>query len=282
MKIISKILSKEEHGSAKFGIELDDHNVIEAVIFPKDNYTMCLSSQVGCPMSCIFCESGKNGLIRNLNFKEMLGQFILINNYVKSYLNKDGVNYVVIMGIGEPLLNYENVTKFIKKIHKDSKTTVAICTSGIVNNIYRLIKEKIPVKLYVSLHSTNQTERKKIMPIASKYHFNDLIKAIKAFEQGGNGDSSVDIHYLIFDKLNDKKSDARKLVSLFKKGNFKIIIKSVCPISDQKYFEAKKKRREEFISILKNNGLPYYYSVSRGREIKGGCGQLRSHLIKTK
>ena len=118
MRILSKNFSKKEIGSVKFGIGLDDGNVIEAVIFSKDNYTVCLSSQVGCAIKCVFCESGKDGFIRNLSAEEMLCQFKLVSNYVMEKINKKGVGYIVIMGIGEPLLNYKNVTEFIKKIKR--------------------------------------------------------------------------------------------------------------------------------------------------------------------
>lgn len=279
MKILSKSFSKKEIGSVKLGIGLDDGNIIEAVIFPKDNYTVCLSSQVGCAMKCVFCESGKDGFIRNLSTEEMLCQFKLVNSYVMKEINKKGIGYIVIMGIGEPLLNYKNVTEFIKKI---KRIKMALCTVGITNNIYKLIEEKIPVKLCVSLHATNNAQRKKIMPAANKYNFDNLITAIHAFEKKGNSDSPVDIHYLIFNQLNDRQSDAKKIVEFFRDGNFRIIIKSVCPVKDQKYFETNSKNKAKFIRILKKNKINHYSSLSRGREIKAGCGQLRRYLIGTK
>lgn len=282
MRILSKNFSKEEIDSIKFGIELDDGNVIEAVVFSKDNYTVCLSSQVGCAIKCVFCESGKDGFVRNLSVKEMLRQFRLVNNYVMKKVNNKGIGYIVIMGIGEPLLNYKNVTEFIKKIKKTRGIKIALCTVGIINNIYKLIEEKIPVKLCVSLHATNNAQRKKIIPAANKYNFNDLITAIHAYEKRGNSDSPIDIHYLMFNQLNDKPSDAKKIVKLFRDGNFRIIIKSVCPVKDQKYFGANSKNKEKFIKILKNNKINYYFSLSRGREIKAGCGQLRRYLISAK
>jgi len=279
MIIIAKKISKKEFGSVKFGIELDDQNIIEAVVFPKDNYTVCLSSQVGCAMACEFCESGKNGFVRNLTTEELFRQFELINEYVVKNFHKKSIGYVVIMGVGEPLLNYENIVGFIRKIKKTKNIKVALCTVGITNNIYRLIKDRVPIKLCISLHATDNAQRRKIMANASRYNFNGLIAAIRDFEKKGNTDSSVDIHYLIFDKLNDKQSDAEKLVNFFKGGNFKIIIKSVCPIKNQKYFEAPTKNTQEFIKILDKNNINYYYSLSRGRDIKGGCGQLRRYLI---
>jgi 23S rRNA (adenine2503-C2)-methyltransferase len=279
MKILSKSFSKKEIGSVKFGIKLDDGNVIEAVIFPKDNYTVCLSSQVGCAIKCVFCESGKDGFIRNLSAEEMICQFKLVNNYVIKKINKKGIGYIVIMGIGEPLLNYKNVTEFIKKI---KRIKMALCTVGITNNIYKLIEEKIPVKLCVSLHATNNAQRKKIIPTANKYNFDDLITAIHAFEKKGNSDSPIDIHYLIFNQLNDRQTDAKKIVELFGDGNFRIIIKSVCPVKDQKYFETSPKNKAKFIKILKMNKINHYSSLSRGIEIKAGCGQLRRYLIGAK
>ncbi len=282
MRILSKNFSKKEIGSVKFGIELDDGNVIEAVTFPKDNYTVCLSSQVGCAIKCVFCESGKDGFIRNLSAEEMLCQFKLVNNYVMKKINKKGIGYIVIMGIGEPLLNYKNVTEFIKKIKKTKRINIALCTVGIINNIYKLIKEKIPVKLCVSLHATDNEQRKKIIPAANKYNFDDLITAIHAFEKKGNSDSPVDIHYLIFNQLNDGQSDANKMAKLFRGGNFRIIVKSVCPVEDQRYFETSSKNKTKFIQILKKNKINHYSSLSRGREIKAGCGQLRRYLIGIK
>lgn len=143
------------------------------------------------------------------------------------------------MGVGEPLLNYDNIKSAIKSINNYKKIKIAICTSGITTKINSLIKDSLNVKLCVFLNATNQGKRKTVMPIASRFKFKNLIEAIYNFEKNKKTSDTVDIHYLIFDGFNDRELDAKKLVKLFKNGDFKIMIKYPCPVKNQKFFKAK-------------------------------------------
>lgn len=278
MKIISKDISKENEAT-KYAIRLSDNNVIEAVFFSQYDYTICLSCQVGCPVGCVFCASGKDGAVRNLNKKEIVEQFNLVNEEIKSVSGNEA-STLVFMGIGEPLINYDEVIGAIQEIKKiKNNIKIRISTVGITDKIYKLAEEKIQIKLCVSLHATNDEQREKIIPIAKKYKFNDLIKAIYYFEKNGISTSEIAIHYLMFDNFNDSIEDANRLVKLFKNGNFEIILKSVCPIENQKFFESKEENIKKFIKILTINNIKYHYSPSRGRDVSAGCGQLRRKVI---
>lgn len=278
MDIISKQISKEDE-AVKYALKLADDNVIEAVFFPQYNYTVCLSCQVGCPVGCVFCASGKDGLVRNLDREEIVEQFNTINEEIRLFSGNE-VHTLVFMGIGEPLLNYNEVIRAIKEIKRTrDNVDIRISTVGIVDKIYKLVEEKIPVKLCVSLHATNDEQRKKIIPIAKTYKFDDLIKAIYYFERNGMNTSEIAIHYLMFDNFNDSAEDANRLVKLFKNGNFEIILKSVCPIENQKFFESREENIKKFIRILSLSNVKYHYSPSRGRDVSAGCGQLRRKLI---
>jgi 23S rRNA (adenine2503-C2)-methyltransferase len=278
MKIISKETSKEDN-VVKYAVKLDDSNIIEVVSFPQYNHTICLSCQIGCPVRCVFCESGKDGMVRNLNKKEIIEQFKIINKEVKKNSGND-VSTLIFMGIGEPLLNYNEVVGAIREIKEENNNLdIRITTVGITNKIYQLAEERIPLKLCLSLHATNDEQRKKIIPIAKNYQFDDLIKSIYFFEKNGINTSEIAIHYLIFDNFNDSIDDANELVRLFKDKNFEIIIKSVCPVENQKFFESKEENILKFINVLEKNNMKYHYSPSRGRDMKAGCGQLRRKLI---
>lgn len=249
------------------------------MVFQKD-YTMCLSSQVGCSLRCVFCESGQSGFIRNLTNREIYDQFITIEKDLNSNVFPKGAQYLVFMGVGEPLLNYDNIKRAIKSISNYKKIRIAICTSGITNKINNLIEDNLNIKLCIFLNATNQERRKTIMPIANRFKFKNLIKAIYNFEKSKKTFDTIDIHYLIFDRFNDRELDAKKLVKLFKNGDFKIIIKYPCPIKNQKLFKAKNSKIKKFMSILDKSGIKYSCSKSRGRDIRAGCGQLRRQLMK--
>jgi len=256
MKIVLKELSKEKDGIFKYGIQTDDRNIVEAMTFPQYDFSVCISSQVGCQIGCTFCESGKDGFLRNLSKEEILKQYDLINTDLIKEKKIKNIQTLVYMGTGEPLLNYVNVVGSIKEISEKNKNIkISLCTVGIVDKIYKLAKEDISIKLCVSLHATTDEQRRKIIPIAKSFSIKQTLDAIHCFEKSKKGGRSIAIHYLMFDGLNDSIDDAQRLVSFFGKGNFEIVLKSVCPIREQKFFESKKENIEKFIKVLKENNL---------------------------
>lgn len=279
-KIISKDVSEEKDGIFKYGIKLYDDNIVEAMCFPQYDFSVCVSTQVGCPVVCAFCESGKDGFLRNLDKEEILDQYNLVSDDLVKCKKIKAIKTLVYMGIGEPLLNYTNVVDSIKEINnKNKKINISLCTSGVVGGIYKLAEENISIKLCVSLHATTDSQRKKIIPLANNVSIKQLLEAIYYFEKNRKNEQSIAIHYLMFDGLNDSVKDAKRLANFFEKGNFEIVLKSVCPIRNQKFFESKKENIDKFIKVLVSNNISFHYSPSRGRDIKAGCGQLRRKII---
>ena len=183
MKIVLEQKLEDGFDTKKFAILLDDNNIIEAVSFKKNNHTICLSSQVGCSVGCVFCESGKNGLIRNLTAKEIFEQYELVMQY--SGFNKEENGYVLFMGIGEPLLNYDYVKEAVFNIKKNTREKIIISTVGIRGKLDRIIRDELDVDLCISLHATNQDQRDKIIPISKTFNYADLLSEIYSFDKGG-------------------------------------------------------------------------------------------------
>ncbi|MCK9293382.1 radical SAM protein [archaeon] len=278
MKIILEQKIEDGFNTKKFAILLDDNNIIEAVSFKKNNHTICLSSQVGCSVGCVFCESGKNGLIRNLTAKEIFEQYELVMQY--SEFNKDENGYILFMGIGEPLLNYDCVKEAVFNIKKNTKEKIIISTVGIKGKIDRIIKDKLDIDLCVSLHATNQDQRDEIIPISKMFNYNNLLSEIYSFEKRGKRTLPIDINYLLFKNFNDFKEDALQLVDFFRDRDVRIVVKEPCPISNQKYFMTSSQNAKKFIDILKENNINHLFTRSTGREINAGCGQLKSSIVK--
>ena len=187
--ILIKRLNSKDNLTSKFLLELEDKIAVETVLMRK-NYgnSVCVSTQAGCAMGCAFCASTLNGVTRNLTAKEMLGEVYFINNELKKE-NKNVTN-IVLMGSGEPLMNYDEVIRFLRLCHDEnilglSYRNITLSTSGIVPNIYRLAEENLPVTLSISLHAPNDKIRDRLMPINKKYPIKELIKAGKFYGATG-------------------------------------------------------------------------------------------------
>ena len=176
-------VQKSKDGTIKFGISLEDGNIIETVLMEyKYGNTICISTQVGCNMGCKFCASTIGGKLRDLTNGEILSQIILVNAYLGGDLKVRKITNIVLMGCGEPLDNYENVKKFIQQVTDAkyfgiSERNISLSTCGIVEKIYKLADDGFKLNLTISLHAPNDEIRKKIMPIAKKYSISDVIKA---------------------------------------------------------------------------------------------------------
>lgn len=288
----------EDRFTTKIWFKTHDGCMIEAVIIyhrqgekhNKNNeeklnrITLCISSQVGCAMGCIFCVTGKLGFKRNLTRDEMISQILFANNYIKQKFGKqeDGnlycVRNVVFMWMGEPLLNYDNVKKSIEIMLRQeagfslSKRHVTISTCGIVPWIRKLIKDGIPVKLAISLHAPNQALRDKLMPIAKAYPLNDLMKAIDDYVKATN--NRIFYEYIMIKDMTDQPQLAKELVLLLRRrlAHVNLIPYNTNPAID--LLESEVKTIQNFKKILEEGGITVTVRDNMGRKMKGACGQL--------
>lgn len=275
-----------EDGTEKYLFKLADNNIIEGVLMRyKHGNTLCVSTQVGCGMGCNFCASGLNGIIRNLSVSEMLGQVVVINKLLNGGLSdKRKITNVVLMGSGEPLANYENVTKFLDLLaDKDglmmSERNISLSTCGIVQNIKRLADDDYKVTLSISLHAPTDEIRKSIMKIANTYSISQLIDACKYFyEKTGR---RIMFEYILIKDVNSMPEHAEKLANLVKDLNAHV---NLIPLNEVEGIDLKTVSRNEtyrFQKILEEHGIQVTIRRTLGDDIDGACGQLRRSYLKT-
>lgn len=246
--------------------------------------TLCISSQVGCPINCSFCVTGKLGFKRNLTWDEMISQVLYANNYIKKKFGKqeDGSLYsvrnIVFMGMGEPLLNYDNVKKAIEIMLRQeagfslSRRHITISTAGIIPWIKKLVEDEIPVKLAISLHAPNQELRDRLMPIAKAYPLDELDKAISEYVRAT--DNRIFYEYIMIKDVTDKTDLATQLVTFLKKklAHVNLIPYNTNPAID--FVESDAASIQEFKKILEKWGITVTVRDSLGRNMKWACGQL--------
>ena len=263
----------------KYLFKLFDDNYIEAVVMFHDYGTsLCVSSQVGCNMGCAFCESGRLKKVRNLESFEMVSQILLVEEDLNMRISS-----VVIMGIGEPLDNYDHVMSFIRIIN-DAKGLalgirhITLSTSGLVPKIYDLMKENIQINLAVSLHAPNDTLRNQIMKVNKVYNISQLMDAIKAYIAHTN--RRVTIEYVMLKEINDRKENAVELATLLHGMNIYV---NLIPYNETNHIEFKKSERKtinQFCETLKNSGINVTIRKEFGGKIAAACGQLRSKEVE--
>lgn len=276
------IRTKQESETAlKYLFELKDGNLIEAVVMKHDyGNSVCVSSQIGCNMGCAFCESGRLKKVRNLESGEMVGQILKIEE--DSNLK---INSVVIMGIGEPFDNYENVTNFLSIIN-DAKGLaigarhITVSTSGLVPKIREFADFPLQINLAVSLHAPNDEIRNKIMKINRVYNIDTLMDAIKYYIEKTN--RRVTIEYVMLNSVNDSKECAYELCKLLKGMNVYV---NLIPYNETSHLEFNKssaKKKDEFFEILNKNGITVTVRREFGGTIDAACGQLRANEVRDK
>lgn len=271
LQTVKKLTSSD--GTLKYLFRLEDDNVIESVLMRyKHGNTVCVSTQVGCRMGCVFCASCTSGLTRNLTAGEMLSQVLSINRDLSG--NERCISNVVLMGSGEPLDNYINTVRFLKLLHDPeglniSFRNISLSTCGIVPRMYDFINENIPVTLCISLHAPDDEMRRKILPVAKNYPIQEVLRAAKKYyEKTGR---RIIIEYTMIRCLNDRIIDADKLKELLRSFNCHV---NLIPCNEgQGYSPSSKKTIYTFLDRLK----PVSATVRRslGSEIEGACGQLR-------
>lgn len=271
------VIVKEEHDKdvSKFLFKLSDGEHIESVLMYHDyGLSLCISSQVGCNMSCAFCESGRRKKIRNLTPSEMLLQIIEIEKIV----NKR-ISHIVIMGIGEPFDNYDNLVSFIDNAnnHKGlciGSRHITVSTCGIVPKIYEFMTLPYQVNLAISLHAPTDELRSKLMPINKVYKLNDLMKAVKDYINTTG--RRVTFEYILLEGINDSKEDARTLSKLIKGMNAYINLIPYNEGSNKTFKRPKNDKIMEFYDIIKKEGINVTVRREFGSKISAACGQLRS------
>ncbi|MDY2918661.1 MAG: 23S rRNA (adenine(2503)-C(2))-methyltransferase RlmN [Anaerococcus sp.] len=277
VKMEKEFVSKID-STKKYLLSLDDGNIIEAVFMDYESRkTICISSQVGCRMGCKFCASTKKGLERNLTAGEILEEV-----YELERINGD-INNIVIMGIGEPLDNFKNITKFISLITDErgrnlSHRSITLSTSGLVPKIYELADMDIDVNLALSLHYASDEKRRKFMPIANKYSIRQLIKACDYYLDKTK--RRVSFEYVVIDGVNNLDDDVNNLVSLFAGKNIHINLIPLNPIEEFAYGKPKNSALRDFRDKLSRKKLNATIRRSMGSDIDASCGQLRNNYAR--
>ncbi|MFH1771608.1 MAG: 23S rRNA (adenine(2503)-C(2))-methyltransferase RlmN [Candidatus Omnitrophota bacterium] len=271
-----KLIKKEKSidQTVKFLFELEDKARLETVLIPnKSRRTLCVSTQVGCKFACLFCYSGKGGLVRNLTVSEILNQYMAVSDSVCP----DKITNIVFMGIGEPLDNFDNVIKTIKILIEPNglyfgRRRISISTCGLVPEIIELAKLNLRVKLSISLHAADDVTRSRLMPVNKIYPLRKVVDAAKEFSRRQK--YPVTFEYLLI-KANTKREDALKLVRLLRGVSYKLnLIPCNCNHGDLKFPDDKESNI--FISELKKKGIIFTTRRSRGQDINAACGQLRA------
>ncbi len=271
------IIVKEEYDKdvSKFLFKLSDNEHIESVLMYHDyGLSLCISSQVGCNMACAFCESGRRKKVRNLKPSEMLLQIIEIEKII----NKR-ISHVVIMGIGEPFDNYDNLVTFLDNAnnHKGlciGSRHITVSTCGIVPKIYEFSNLPYQVNLAISLHAANDELRSKLMPVNKAYPLKELMTAIKDYlKKTGR---RVTFEYILLKDINDTKEDAKSLAKLVKGMNAYINLIPFNENSNSKFKRPKNDEIMKFYDIIKKEGINVTVRKEFGSKISAACGQLRS------
>lgn len=275
LDIDAEIFADEEGGAVKALIRLSDGKRIETVLMRHTDgrNTVCVSSQVGCPMACTFCATGKMTLMRSLNAGEIAEQVL----FFQRYLRKQGkrVSGVVFMGMGEPFSNYDSVLDAVRIMNDHDGLNIgarhiSISTCGIIDGIQRLTEEKLQVNLAISLHAPFDKVRRILMPVARTHTIEELLAAVDEYIRVTN--RKVMFEYLMIGDINDKDEHAHALAKLMK-GRL-CMVNMIAYNSTGLFKSATKNRMLYFKKILEEAGVPVTIRYRHGRQVKGACGQL--------
>ena len=267
-----------DDGTVKSRFKTFDGHAIEGVLIPtEERKTACVSSQIGCSLSCKFCATGYMDRKRNLNFDEIYDQVVLINQQSEKNFEKKLSN-IVFMGMGEPLLNYNNVLKAIAKITAEdglfmSPKRITVSTAGVAKQIKKLGDDKVRFKLAVSLHAANDKKRNEIMPINETNDIESLIEALNHFyKQTGN---EITFEYILLKNFNDSQKDAEELIKIYRQVPADLVnIIEYNPIDAFQFTKPDEESIQNFMGHLEKNRVNARLRRSRGKDIDAACGQL--------
>lgn len=270
-------VQKSEDGTIKSAFKLYDGNVVEGVLIPsKNRTTACISTQVGCSLSCAFCATGKLGRIRNLTADEIYDQVTAVMEQSEKFQNKRLAN-IVYMGMGEPLLNYSETLRSINMIiSKDglgmSPSRITVSTAGIAKMIRKLGDDQVKFNLALSLHAANDKKRSEIMEINNDNSLEELSSALKYFYD--NTGSRITFEYILFKDFNDSLEDAAELAEFSKVVPVKINLIEYNAVEGVSYSKADPARTDAFSTFLESKNMIVNVRRSRGKDIDAACGQL--------
>ena len=280
---------QSQDGTIKWLLKLDDGNEVETVWIPDEKRgTLCISSQVGCTLTCKFCHTGTQRLVRNLSSSEIVGQVMLAMDQLKDWPSASEnrlLTSIVLMGMGEPLFNYDNVKKAIEIIMDHSgislsRRRITLSTSGIVPEIKKC-GDDLGVNLAISLHATNDNLRNELVPINKKYDIKQLLDAVRSYARISNS-RRVTWEYVMLKGVNDTAQDAKNLVKLIKGIPSKI---NLIPFNEwpcSPYECSEEDSINNFAKIIMKAGYASPIRTPRGRDVMAACGQLKSLSIKQK
>lgn len=270
-------LQKSNDGTIKNAVKLFDGLIVESVLIPTPTRTTaCVSTQVGCSLDCKFCATARLKKTRNLNPDEIYDQVKAIDQESKLYHSRPLSN-IVFMGMGEPLMNYNNVLKSIEKITSEeglgmSPKRITVSTSGVPKMIKKLADDEVKFNLAVSLHSAIQEKREQIMPFANKFTLIDLKESLQYWFDKTK--KRITFEYVIWEGINDTREDINALVNYCKYVPCKVNLIEYNSIDDDSFKQASSHVTNEYISILERNRIPVTVRRSRGKDIDAACGQL--------
>lgn len=264
-------------GTRKFGFKTIDNYIVEGVLIPSESRTTaCISSQAGCALKCLFCATGKIKFQRDLTSGEMFDQVVEIEKTAKEITDKKLSN-IVLMGMGEPLLNYDNVLNAIERIYSDSglgysASRITISTAGIAKMIKKLADDGIKCNLAVSLHTADNFKRDQIMPVNKSNPLKDLAQAIRYFYQKTG--IRISYEYILMKDFNDTLKDARQFAEFCKISPCKINLIEYNEVRGSPFKQSDPERTRSFKEFLESRNLVVNLRKSRGADIDAACGQL--------
>jgi len=272
---------RSNDGTIKYSLKLYDSKLVEGVLIPsKKRLTACISSQVGCSLSCTFCATGTLRLERNLNYAEIYDQIFILNEEALLNFGKPLSN-IVYMGMGEPLLNYENLLKSIELVSSKnglsmSPKRITVSTAGIAKMIKKLADDEVRFNLAISLHSSDDKKREEIMPINKSINLEELKESIKYFfEKTG---TRITYEYILFKDINDSLDDAHELVKFCKSTPCKVNLIEYNSVDNIPFQKASNNKTEKFINFLNEKNVIVNLRRSKGKDINAACGQLVNKL----
>jgi len=267
-----------EDGTRKWLLRIDDQNAVEMVFIPEsDRGTLCISSQVGCALNCSFCATGRQGFNRNLDAGEIIGQLWIANRLLTLAYGTSPISNVVMMGMGEPLLNFDNVVSAMRVMLDDfsfglSRRRITLSTAGVVPQIDRLGRE-CPVSLAVSLHAPTDALRNHLVPLNRKYPIHTLLDACRRYV-AGEPRRKVTFEYTLLAGVNDSPAQARQLRRLLAGAPAKVNLIPYNPVRGITYQRSDQKTIDQFRAILLAGGIMTITRKTRGEDIEAACGQL--------
>ena len=271
---IEKKLVSVYDETVKYLFRLNDGELIESVVMKyKYGYTICVSSQVGCKMGCKFCASGIAGFVRNLTASEILSQI-----YTAQRDLNIRISHIVMMGVGEPLDNFDNVMRFLSLVTDEnglniSMRNISLSTCGVVSGIYKLMEKKLQLTLSISLHAPNDAIRSNTMPVNDRWNIDELLKACKDYIKATN--RRISFEYAMINGVNDSDECARELGKRLKGMLCHVNLIPVNRVKERDYKKSSDNRIADFIKILEKYGINVTVRRTLGSDINASCGQLR-------